>query len=422
MPIAKSTGKVRKMKLTVVKTEAQYREYLARIEELVARDPLPESPDGSELELLSLLVEDYERKVYAFEKPDPVEAVQFRMLEQDLRQVDLVPYFGSRSRVSEFLSRQRPLTLPMIRELSEGLGIPTDVLVQDSVAAKPEAGAEATGVLDWTRFPVKEMCARGWIHVETRRADIAKSAEAVRTFIEHALGGAKPGVLARRTIRGDAFTWQTHHALTAWQARVLQKAEEPAFCPHGRFQLDRLNDAFFAQLISCSRFNDGPVRAVEFLRDAGIAVVVEEHLSKTKLDGAAMLSGSGVPVIGMTLRFDRLDNFWFTLLHECVHVWKHLSNPGDVFLDRLADKESTEAIEKEANRFARDLLISRSDWRTASVRQMPTKAGIVAFASEHRIHPAIVAGRLQRESENYAIFKDLVGQGAVRKLFSNSSE
>lgn len=417
MPTAKSTGKVRKMKLAVVKTEAQYREYLARIEDLVARDPSPQSAEGSELELLSLLVEDYERRVYAFDKPDPVEAVQFRMLEQDLRQVDLVPYFGSRSRVSEFLSRQRPLTLQMIRDLSEGLGIPTDVLVQESVSAKTEAGGEGSGSFDWTQFPIKEMCARGWIQVETRRADIAKSAEAVQSFIERALGGAKPGVLARRTIRGDAFTWQTNLALTAWQARVLQKAAEPAFCPRVRFQLDQLTDGFFAQLIALSTRKDGPLAAVDFLRDAGIAVVIEEHLSKTKLDGAAMLSGSGVPVVGMTLRFDRLDNFWFTLVHECVHVWKHLSNPGDVFLDRLADKESTEAIEKETNRLTRDILISRSDWRTASVRQMPTKAGIVAFASEHKIHPSIVAGRLQRESENYAIFKDMVGQGDVRKLF-----
>jgi HTH-type transcriptional regulator/antitoxin HigA len=104
-----------------------------------------------------------------------------------------------------------------------------------------------------------------------------------------------------------------------------------------------------------------------------------------------------------------------------MHVWKHLSNPGDVFLDRLADKESTETIEKEANRFARDLLISRADWRTASVRQMPTKAGILAFASEKGIHPAIVAGRIQKETENYAIFADLVGQGSVRKLFVRPS-
>ena len=420
MLTTESTGKPPKMKTTVVKTEAQYREYMARIEELVARDPAPNSDDGAELELLSVLVEAYESKTYVFEKPDPVEAVQFRMIEQDLRQADLVPYFGSRSRVSEFMSRQRPLTLSIVRELSAGLGIPAEVLIRDSVAPKTEADANSDTPLDWSKFPIKEMCTRGWIHLQQRRVDAAKSAHEVQLFIERSLGAVKPGVLARRTIKGDAFSWQAYYALTAWQARVLQKSEEAPYRARTRFKLDRLNEDFFAELTSFSCQADGPVRALEYLRDAGVAVVIEEHLAKTKLDGAAMLSSTGAPVIGLTLRFDRLDNFWFTLLHECVHVWKHLNNPGDVFLDRLADKESTEHVEKEANRFARDLLISRSHWRSASVRQMPTKAGILAFATEQCIHPAIVAGRLQKESENYAIFSDMVGHGEVRKLFLKS--
>lgn len=403
------------MKLAVIKTQDQYKEYLARVEELVALDPHPTSREGNELELLSLLVEDYEKKSFVFELPDPVEAIQFRMLEQDLRQVDLVPYFGSRSRVSEFLSRQRPLTVNMIRELSNGLGIPTEVLVQDSIVGANKNRTEVGSELDWNKFPFKEMVSRGWIHLEKRKVDASKGTEAVRRFIEEALGSVKPGVLARRTIKGDAFSWQSLSALTAWQARVLQKAVQPEYSSRGKFEFNKLDEGFFSRLIALSAHDDGPVRAINYLRKAGIAVVVEEHLTRTKLDGAAMLSSDGKPVIGLTLRFDRVDNFWFTLLHELVHVWKHLNNPGDVFLDRLADKESTEVIEKEANRFARDLLISRAAWKTASVRQMPTKAGIVSFAAELGIHPAIVAGRIQKETENYALFPDMVGQGKVRK-------
>ncbi|ARL59881.1 ImmA/IrrE family metallo-endopeptidase [Burkholderia pseudomallei] len=406
------------MKLAVVKSEAQYREYMTRIEDLVVLDPTPDSPEGGELELLSLLVEDYERRNYHFEKPDPVEAVKFRMMEQGLRQADLVPYFGSRSRVSEFLSRQRPLTVGMIRQLSAGLGIPTEVLVQETPLIAPSEEARSEEV-DWSLFPVKEMIKRGWIQFDQRRIDSAKAAELARTFVEKAMGGARMGVLARRTVKGDAFAPEAICALTAWQARVLQKAAEPSYCPRGPFHIDKLSESFFKELVSFSPLEDGPLRAVDYLRDAGIAVVVEEHLAKTKLDGAAMLSGSGVPVIGLTLRFDRLDNFWFTLMHECAHIWKHLSRPGDVILDRLVDAESTEAIEKEANRIARDVLISRAHWRSASVRQMPTKTGIVSFAREQGIHPAIVAGRLQRETENYAIFKDMIGQGAVKPLFMN---
>lgn len=404
------------MKLAVVKSKDQYQEYMARIESLVLHDPLPESKEGAELELLSLLVEDYERKSYRFEKPDPVEAVRFRMLEQGLRQTDLVPYFGTRSRVSEFLSRQRPLTVGMIRQLSIGLGIPADVLVQDSTADVSNDEAQEDE-LDWAKFPIKEMIKKGWIQIEKNRLDSAKAIDIVRAYVEKAMGGARMGVFARRTIKGDAFTPDAIYSLRAWQARVLQRSVEPQYCANGKFKLENLNEYFFKELISLSPLDDGPVRAVNFLRDAGIAVVIEEHLSKTKLDGAAMLSGSGVPVIGLTLRFDRIDNFWFTLLHECAHVWKHLNRPGDVILDRLVDAEGTDAVEKEANRIARDSFISRSHWRSASVRQYPTKEGIVKFAQEQGIHPAIVAGRIQRETENYTRFKDMIGQGLVKPLF-----
>ena len=400
------------MKPAVVKNRDQYAEYLARIEELVPFDPAPDSVMGRELELLSLLVEEFEVRTFVFEKPDPVEAVKFRMMEQDLKQIDLVPYFGSRSRVSEFLSRQRPLTVSVIRDLSSGLGIPTDILLQESVRVEP-VSSNTDIEWDWLKFPVKEMVSRGWIHASTKRPNPSEVAESVRSFIERALGGAQAGVLTRRTFKGDAFSWPAVYSLTAWQARVLQKAAAEPSWEKNPFDFEQLTEKFLRDLVRLSRLQDGPRRALAVLGEIGVAVVVEKHLLKTKLDGAAMIAGNGKPVIGLTLRFDRLDNFWFTLMHELVHVWKHLSNPGEVFLDRLMDKESTEAVEKEANRFAKDLLISRSAWKSAQVRQMPTKAGILAFAAELQIHPSIVAGRIQKEQENFAIFTDLIGRGEV---------
>lgn len=405
------------MKAAVVKTEQQYREYMSRIRELVLLDPAPESPEGQELELLSVLVEAYERKEFPIDKPDPVDAVLFRMHEQDLRQADLVPYFGSRSRVSEFLSRRRPLTVPMVRELSAGLGIPAAVLIQDSVAPKTQADAEAGQPLDWSKFPVTEMCSRGWIQLSRRKSALSKQLDAVQLFIEQALGDVRPGVLARRTIKGDAFNWQAFYALTAWQARVLQRARDEPFRALTKFDFSAFDEAFLARLVRTSREPNGPVKALTLLRNIGIAVVIESHLPRTKLDGAAMLSAAGEPVIGLTLRFDRLDNFWFTLLHECVHISRHLSNPGDVFLDRIADKESNDQVEKEANRLARDLLIPRAQWKSSTLRQLPTKAGILAFAEQLGVHPSIVAGRLQWEAKNYALFADMVGRDEVCKLF-----
>ena len=108
------------MKPKVIKTEAEYSAAVARIEKLMAAKL--NTPQGDELELLSLLVHDYEEKAFPMDKPDPVAAIRFRMEQQGLKPTDLVPLLGSRSRVSEVLSGRRNLTLKMIRSPGRRLG------------------------------------------------------------------------------------------------------------------------------------------------------------------------------------------------------------------------------------------------------------------------------------------------------------
>jgi HTH-type transcriptional regulator/antitoxin HigA len=153
----------------------------------------------------------------------------------------------------------------------------------------------------------------------------------------------------------------------------------------------------------------------------GISIIVEPHLSGTYLDGAAMLDQDGSPVIGLTLRFDRIDSFWFTLLHELAHVMKHLSRPGDAFFDRLEDNEAVEAQELEANRIARDALVPRAAWRRSDILGAPSREKIADLARELKIHPAIIAGRLRRETKNYMAYSDLLGSHEVRKVFPTVS-
>src|SRR6267143_1145426 len=103
------------MKPKVIKTESDYIAVLARIDKLM--DAKPNTPQGDELEVLALLVHNYEEKAFPIDKPDPVAAIRFRMEQQGLKPNDLVPFLGSRSRVSEILSGRRTLTLGMIRAL-----------------------------------------------------------------------------------------------------------------------------------------------------------------------------------------------------------------------------------------------------------------------------------------------------------------
>ena len=116
------------MNAKLIKTEEDYENALARIDEIF--DAKPDTSEGDELELLVTLVEFYENNRFPIETPSPVEAIKFRMEQQNLMQKDLVPFIGSKSKVSEVLSGKRLLSLAMIRSLNKNLNIPAEVLIQ----------------------------------------------------------------------------------------------------------------------------------------------------------------------------------------------------------------------------------------------------------------------------------------------------
>lgn len=125
------------MTVRLIKKDAEHKAALSRIEKLWGA--APGTPRGDELELLIHLVEAYEEEHHPIPLPDPVSAIRFRMEQQGLKAADLIPYIGSKSKVSEVLSGKRPLSLAMIRKLHAGLDIPLEVLVQET-----PCGAHAT--------------------------------------------------------------------------------------------------------------------------------------------------------------------------------------------------------------------------------------------------------------------------------------
>jgi HTH-type transcriptional regulator/antitoxin HigA len=169
-------------------------------------------------------------------------------------------------------------------------------------------------------------------------------------------------------------------------------------------------------LARLSYLDQGPRLAKEFLAKAGITLIIEPALPKTQLDGVALFTEKQSAVIGLSLRFDRLDAFWFTLLHECVHVWKHLSSAREAFVDRLEHTESDEYREKEANRQAREIFIPRAIWRRSRAFLSPTRDSIQELAAELRIHPAIIVGRIHYDTGNYRHFTDLLMTRTVRQM------
>jgi len=127
-----------------IRDEADYERALAEIDKIIQQNPDGNTPDAERLELLSLLVSDYEAKHYPIQPPDdPVEVILFFMDQKGLTRKELEPYLGNKARVSDVLNRRRSLSLNMIRRLSAGLGIPADLLIGplSHTPRQPRSGA-----------------------------------------------------------------------------------------------------------------------------------------------------------------------------------------------------------------------------------------------------------------------------------------
>ncbi len=199
-----------------------------------------------------------------------------------------------------------------------------------------------------------------------------------------------------------------------WQAKARAEAEYlcvtedlPAFTKLTRGQLRD-----FAQM----SVDPQVVRQLPaILSKLGIILVYVHALPGMKADGAVFRLSTGQPVVAMSLRFPRLDYFWFTLLHELSHLVLHLSRLKDpVFFDVEAAEKGL--IEKTANRLAKDSLVNPESWESCDPKFDPSDRAVRKYAAEEGVHPAIVAGLLRRESGNYTRYSKLISQHDVREI------
>ena len=396
-------------RLRPVKSADDYDAALTRIEELMEMEGRSDV-ETDELEVLAALVEMYEDAEFPMSVPSPIAAIKFRMEQLKMSQSDLVPVLGSRSKVSEILNGKRPLTLKMIRALHEYLNIPAALLIKEggNLPDRP--------LIDVDKFPIKEIAKRGWI-VAADAADRAE--EVLHDFIRRAGGNtALPKALLRQGgARENAKT--DLHALQAWCLYVLCQARQMGL--EGKYQEGSITPDLLREIARLSQFEVGPKLAQEKLAQYGIALVVAAHLPKTYLDGAALKTCDGVPVVGMTLRYDRIDNFWFCLLHELAHLGRHFNNGADAFIDDLQLRDRDHAIdddrEHEADEWAQEALIPQTEWATHPVRSVPSVVNVVSLAKSVGVNPAIVAGRIRHERKNYRLLSKFMGSNEVRSLF-----
>lgn len=395
--------------LKIIKTEQDHQQALARLMTLMDLDPNENSPEQDEMDVLAVLIEKYEQENFPIAKPDPVTAIKFRMEQQGLTNKDLVPYMGAASKVSEVLNGKRPLSLNMIRKLTTGLGISADVLIQ-----APELSAANNLDIDWSSFPLAEMRKRGYFEGFTGKLSELKeyAAEHLNNFFASVPSGSqlKPALLRSSAHLRSNDKETDAYAVLAWQVRVLQKAQEEQLSAN--YIPSTVNLSWMQKLARMSWSAQGPLLAKEYLNKHGIHLVIEPHLPKTYLDGAVCLKCNGNPVIAMTLRHDRVDSFWFTLMHELAHIALHLDGSESWYLDDL-DSTHTDKAEQEADALASEALLPAGKLKG---HQVANADDVKQLANLLEISPCIIAGRLRHESGEHNKFGRLFRDN-VRHLF-----
>ncbi len=251
----------------------------------------------------------------------------------------------------------------------------------------------------------KDLVARHWL----KTADDCSPLTTV--FFD--LPFSKQPTLFRKSAKADENLLAIWQASARAQAEYFCLAEElPAFTGLTKEHLRKL---------AILSVDPQVVRQLpSILSELGIILIYVRALPGMRADGAVFHLSTGQPVIAMSLRFPRLDYFWFTVLHELAHLVLHANQLTDpVFFDVEASEEM-DRIEKHANRLAKDSIVDREAWRNCGLKYDNSDKALQVFAAEHSIHPSLIAGLLRKESGNYKRYSSIINEHDVRKIIFQS--
>ncbi|MBV9064323.1 MAG: ImmA/IrrE family metallo-endopeptidase [Methylobacteriaceae bacterium] len=304
--------------------------------------------------------------------------------------------------INQILNDRRSISLGMAKALSAALDRPAEDFaraqaewdIQHADAADPRVAARARIL---SRYPLREMVKRGWIDPEHQPGTLEQ--QVCRFFgvtslddvphLEHS---------AKKTDYSDIPPSQL-----AWLYRVRQIAEEMHPPAYSETKLREAIEAFKEM-----RSEPDAVRHVpRLLNEAGVRYVVSEGLPGALIDGVCFWLGPKAPVIGMSMRFDRIDNFWFVLRHECAHVL-HGHGKAQVILDEdIETKAPASEEERIANSEAAEFCVPSEQMRSFYLRKNPffSEIDVLAFSKRMKVHPGIAVGQLQRMSKRYDILR-----------------
>ena len=334
-------------------------------------------------------------------------------IARGMSQKDLGDFLGvAEQQIQRYeADRYRAASLDRLIEVADALNV--QIVERAQLVGTPRL--ESVDASAWQAFPVAEMYKRGWF--EDFSGTLAQARKAAGNLIPAFLQGAHsqyaPMALHRKSVRSSGHVHEA--AISAWEARVRTIADRNP--PVNAFDRECLTDDWVRGLVALSLEGNGPRAAADYLRNAGISLVIERHLPATLLDGAALASADHHAIVAMTLRHDRLDNFWFTLLHEIGHLKLHIR--PDEFAAIFDDNDSPAAdkVEQDADYFAQEALIPEANWNLAVSRFTRNEKAVVTDAKRFGVAPAVIAGRVRREANDYTLLRTMVGAGEVRRQF-----
>lgn len=240
------------------------------------------------------------------------------------------------------------------------------------------------------------------------RANRPTSDTAKLKFFKEVHNNRKGGTLFRKNDRASA-------ALTlVWLSKVKELASFYASINNIK-KFEGITKAELSEIARLSSDVDNLIHLEEFFSKRGIIFITEKSLSGAKLDGSVFILGSGQAVVALSLRYKRLDYFWFTLMHELAHLCLHHEQLHSPIIEDL-DSEAESLIELEADKLALNSFIPRNIWRNCPPKYSFSKEVVLQFAQEQGIHPAIVAGRLRKELNRYDCLSEMVNSVDVREL------
>jgi HTH-type transcriptional regulator / antitoxin HigA len=302
--------------------------------------------------------------------------------------------------VNEIIAAKRSITPETARGLGAAFGTSPELWMNLESAYQlwRERSEDTDAVSRRARLfsivPIKEMQRRRWLDLVP---DITTLERQVCDLLQIADLDEQP-VFAHAARKATDYDDPLTAAQTAWIARAYQLA--PAAAVSGTYSREALKGAL-AKLKTLVSAREEVRHVPEVLAKAGVRFLVIQPLQGTKIDGACFWVNDQ-PVIALSLRFDRIDNFWFVLLHELAHI----GNADTLYLDMDLASASVEdgqrpAYERKADSFASEYLVSKDNLEEfiARVRPFYSTEKVLAFAQAQRVHPALIIGQLQHRSE-----------------------